>query len=306
MIDTIHIRVVLEFLTIQNLINLIEVTSNGNYERTGRSFIKGKFKNFIIEISGQEVTIMGSLTKYYHGNNLEFLSPQEIKAALKRLSFELGFKVELGRLSRIDIAENLFLKYPVKEYTSRFRPNSKHALIQDGYQTSRTACVYYDKVKELKKNDPVTYELLIRSNPRAKILRFELRILRRLAKIFNVRVVKVVYLYSSSFLKKLARLWLKEYRGIQKTSQPIPINVCSPKELKNALMFLGLKSLGGIDKADDILMLPRAEYDWPYSQTYKLKQLFKSLSSKEYLVKVPSHITELDRAINSSKICSLI
>ena len=123
MIDTVHIRINIERDLIlkskdyiQRLLNVITVDKEGIKHTTGTKYYIGKFRNFIIEIDDNNVAVKGSLAKYYKGNNLEFFGREEIYKALKMLSAELGLNVEKGRLSRIDVADNLYLTTAPKKY----------------------------------------------------------------------------------------------------------------------------------------------------------------------------------------------
>jgi hypothetical protein len=128
-----------------------------------------------------------SLPKFYFGNNVQMLNPEQLKTALSDVQdyveriTELDFDVPSAKLSRVDYGYNVQLKdeYEVKAYLRSFNglflARYKRVSIDDETVTmkskSREVCIY-SKFQETFKQKDVSDELLQQASG---ILRFEPR-----------------------------------------------------------------------------------------------------------------------------------
>lgn len=312
MIDTIHIRInIIEHLIqgkdyIQGLLNVMTVKREGTNHITGTKYYHGKFKNLIIDIDGNKIAIKGSLAKYYNGNNLDFFSREDLIKALKMLSTELGLNVERGRLSRIDVADNLYLSTTPKKYVDLLIGIPRANAFKKGQtkyiERSCSTCVFYDKKKELYKKDVHTFNKLNKSGSNANVLRYEIRYERKLRQLFKVKTVKVALLHSTTFLNKLAEGWINQYQLITKVKQESYNEITIVSQFKKLIMFKGIIALGGFETVGKMIDDLKAINNWKYMPAYNLKQLSKTISNDEFLVDDLPLIEELDAAIADSDI----
>jgi hypothetical protein len=128
-----------------------------------------------------------SLPKFYFGNNVEMLNPEQLKTSLLDMqefvetATELPFDVPPAKLGRVDFGYNIRLKdeHEVKAYLRSFNrlflANYKRVSIDDSTVTmkspSREICIY-SKFDETYKQKDLTNEVLERASG---ILRFEPR-----------------------------------------------------------------------------------------------------------------------------------
>jgi hypothetical protein len=128
-----------------------------------------------------------SLPKFYFGNNVEMLNPEQLKTSLSDVqdyvetTTELLFDVPSAKLGRVDYGYNIRLKdeYEVKAYLRSFNrlflAKYKRVSIDDETITmkskSREVCIY-SKFQETYKQKDLSGEILERSSG---ILRFEPR-----------------------------------------------------------------------------------------------------------------------------------
>ncbi len=128
-----------------------------------------------------------SLPKFYFGNNVEMLNPEQLKTSLSDMqefvetATELPFDVPSAKLGRVDFGYNIRLKdeHEVKAYLRSFNrlflANYKRVSIDDSTVTmkspSREICIY-SKFDETYKQKDLTNEVLERASG---ILRFEPR-----------------------------------------------------------------------------------------------------------------------------------
>jgi hypothetical protein len=128
-----------------------------------------------------------SLPKFHLGNNVEMLTPEQLKASLSDVqkfvetTTELPFDVPSAKLGRVDFGYNVQLKdeYEVKAYLRSFNrlflAKYKRVSIDDSTVTmkaqSRETCIY-SKFQETRKQKDISDELLQQASG---ILRFEPR-----------------------------------------------------------------------------------------------------------------------------------
>ncbi len=318
MVDTVRIEVdIMEDLPqgkdyITRLLKVIDDQKERTDKHRGITTPKiiGKHYNFIIAITNNRfISIQGSLTKYLKGNNFDCLTADEIKQALRLLSKHFGFNVECGTLKRIDIADNLYLSEKPKRYVdSLLRVRNVNPWVNRNtkyFELSQVTIAVYDKLKELEKNDPTLHHIIKRDSPNQNVLRFEVRLLKQLNKLFKVKKVKAVLLYSPSFLCQLARQWYQKYESITKATEELSLNVTSLPQLKRALIYHGVKAHGGINAVINLIDVLKEEGNWVGSTPARAKSALKEIMNDGLLVKKLSLIEELDEAVANSNIITI-
>lgn len=149
---------------------------NVDIKRSSEYRIIGTYKNLKVTITPLCVYIEGSLPKYRYGSNLVTLSRGEQGIIIDEIGAALGLPLREAIVTRVDIAANLQMNNPPKNYfpylssLSTFDRNIIKGSLY--YRQTYREFYFYDKLREAKKhNDPfLTPEL-----QQGHILRYETR-----------------------------------------------------------------------------------------------------------------------------------
>lgn len=214
----------LEFNQISHLVERAEGLSNGSFIH-----YKVKLSNFTIKIvlnlnnKPLRLRFEGSLAKFYFGHNLSTLDPYTCKRAIEMLSDNLQVNISEATLTRIDFGANLCLEFPVANYISslisyRNYPVYNHYTSKTftSLSNSKTLC-FYDKIKELKK-DKKLFSQIPTEYQKQNILRYEMRLQKKLAYSLGMKIVTLNNLTMGNFHKHLAKLWFHSYKKVDKLS----------------------------------------------------------------------------------------
>ena len=118
--DTIHLRLLAE--QVPNISLLEEIPSrlaeNERFTCTSKygSSWHAKHNNLNIIVTGKSVTIKGSISKWYMGNNLHSITLADTQNVLGQLSELIGLPIELFCIDRVDLAANLIMENPAEAY----------------------------------------------------------------------------------------------------------------------------------------------------------------------------------------------
>lgn len=184
---------------------------NGEYSYTG---ILG---NLSVSINRNSVVVKdGSFCKWFLGNNLQVMGRDDVEMGLEKLSDILHLPMDKAIVSRIDIAQNIMLKYPIWEYLSHlgYCKNIKPSEQPNGvyyHQRNLSFCLY-EKIKEQKAAKKPIPELFKEQN----CMRMELRLKNRLAATLKRNSITGALLHNEAFYLEMANLWSDYYKSIQK------------------------------------------------------------------------------------------
>ena len=195
---------------------------SGEHCFDGELVVTGKLDNFNITVSRGGVNIKGgSLCKYHLGDNFKTLGRSDTKRAIERLSDTLHLPIGKAQVTRLDIAQNFIVKYPVQAYYNHFgelRNGKRSPITRDGeiegiyYYQRLGLLLFYDKIKEQQNKKQPIPELYHGRN----VLRYEQRYKGRLSKSFNVERVTGSLLYDEAFYVNVINLWKDNYFNIKK------------------------------------------------------------------------------------------
>lgn len=185
--------------------------ANGEYSYTG------KLENLSVSIKRNSVAVKdGSFCKWLLGNNLQTMGRNDVKMGLEKLSDILHLPMNKAIVSRIDIAQNIMLKYPIEVYLSHlgYCRNIKPSEQSNGvyyHQKNLSFCIY-EKIKEQKAAKNPIPELFKKRN----CMRMELRLKSRLTAILKRDSITSALLYDEAFYFEMIKLWGYYYKSIQK------------------------------------------------------------------------------------------
>lgn len=251
MFDTIYLKLPTKEAGVGNAVQHIAPLLSGvglHRFSDGGVSLSGNLGCLSVSVSDYSISIFkGSLCKWYLGDNFQALGKRDYRDAIENLSDALHLPMEKANVSRVDVANNIILKYPVEVYLQHLGRCAYYTRIEqptaiEYRQKGREKeASFYDKVREQKARHNDIPELYQGRN----VLRFEYRHLSRLCKQFNVPVVQASTLYEDGFYSQIIQHWMDFYKSIHKEKET-EINMDNMKGVKD-LQRLGILAL--IEKA---------------------------------------------------------
>lgn len=268
-----------------------------------RQSIKGGLDNFKVSISEFGISMHGSLSKFYFGNNIQTLTLEQTIEAIQILSERLHVSLFEAKVSRIDFGKVFITKYAPttyfkylgnKRYFERVQ-RTKHSIC---YETKKRVLAFYDKTIEAKKNRisiPEQYE-------NKNLLRYELRYISKICTQLNEAVITGETLCKKEFYSKLLQLWKDQFDSIEKIELNHNIdysNIKTPKDVEEQLFKLLLQEKG-IEYIDGIVENLRMNQQFSDPKYYsrisdRLRAKFK-ISAEVQI----SFLNELNKHIQTS------
>ena len=225
----------------------------------------GYLQNLRITLRQDETMIKGSLARFYYKHNIDTLLQTDVPKALECLSDALCVNVSEGIVKRVDVAATLLMKHDPASYLQILEdyPRTKrvvHTGETVSFINSARAVIFYDKFKEMGKahsrsmRTPVerlVHKELLRRIPR-NILRCECQ-LKNLKRMFPSGL-KVFQLANDAVYLRLIAEWRQACLGVTKSGATAPqTSATTPKELIQNLASAGLRAIGGLSRALDIV-----------------------------------------------------
>jgi len=260
---------------------------------TGRTYYRGHLSNLRITGSESHLSITGSLSKFYSGNNIWSMNSTEVGTAIEALEDCLNASLSEAKVSRLDLAATFEMDYPVKAYFPYFgscgRAEKLKYMNTVYYNLKCRQVVVYDKAKEAGNELP---EPLKDKN----LLRYECRFLKDIPRQFGGSKIYVADLQSPEFQQQLVNRWKSEFQKIQFLKPYVaPGEVLTPKQFSKHLQQIAIEAVGfdrlhsELDSMKHTGMHPR----YVSRCKRKLKELATPASGTNEL------ITELQRKISS-------
>lgn len=270
-------------------------------QKTGEVILRGNYDNLRIKINGNNVSVIGSLPKFYFGDNLQQLTKKDTELAIEKASDLLKLPLKESNIFRLDIGANFNLKEPLFNYysclgnLSRFKKSliaNRQALL---YTTTKRALEFYDKKKEMKRTNqdiPGLYN-------GKSILRYELHLNKRVKDFLKLPELKVKDLYNESVYMKGINFWKDFYFSIQRVNQlkfnNKEIKVINVKILRKELELIGLKSIGE-ERLLEMIEGSKTQIKHR-EQLSRLREFVKDLANEKELTESNESIKELDSKV---------
>lgn len=288
----------------RHLLEICEVSSMATHQQDNREWITGNIGNYKVSASSNYLSLKGSLSKWYLGNNIHEFTPNLLKEAIATLSDTLSLPIGKARISRLDISGNLFVSqkpehyFPLLEYATYYKrfqqPNSLY------FQKTSEKMLFYDKVKESKAKQQV----IPNSMKWKDILRFEYDLLtyKALQKMLNLSDVSPLEILVPDNYNKLVQCWHKSYSMILKKRNMIDLTqVRNSKSFEDLFFAKGLQSeFSSIEAAMQAIELMQEQgFFNDRMQPSRLKAKIKTLYQEPAITTENPLITELDLLIES-------
>ena len=301
--DTIHLRLLAE--QVPNISLLEEIPSrlaeNERFTCTSKygSSWHAKHNNLNIIVTGKSVTIKGSISKWYMGNNLHSITLADTQNVLGQLSELIGLPIELFCIDRVDLAANLIMENPAEAYfphlgiiekgnvLPRHEPSGIYYDLPSK-PLNKSSLLFYSKDKEMRahrKRIPVEWMGL-------HVLRYEYR--------KNLFLVTADSLYKKEFYDGLLEQWKGRYDEITMQNDVIlNLGEIHGKKDFSKLGILALCQLvGGFNKAIEQVEQARVMGKLTSKQAYDFrKALIQANEADGQLTVTSPLIEELNKKI---------
>jgi len=265
---------------------LSEITERQN-ERAGYS-CSGNIGEYAVNIGENGISLKGSLSKYYLGNNIDTLTRHTIKKAIEQLSDSLHLDLRAARVTRLDVSTVMPTKRPPADYYSYLGQKPYFERLQSTkdtlyYNNHQRQIIFYDKTKEAHNSSIAIPEIFLKNN----LFRYELRYTKRLNKQLKADITAST-LTDELFYKAIIKNWHNEFKTIQKLKNQsfMANNTNTLKEAKDAL-FAHLLQQSGQSTIDEFLAELKAAKRFKNRSDYtKLKNdLNKMIGTYDFEVK---------------------
>lgn len=182
---------------------------------TSANTCKAQLKNMVIFKNLNSLTILGSLAKYLHNENMTPLNREGVKQAIKKLERDIGLRLNCAFVCSVEFGASIITKEKPFEYLCLFENTkrltrheaSKLTGIETVAYSSDTGAfgfIGYDKTKEMEKRKQDIPQLFFNTN----VLRLEYKIRQRrgIEAKFNGDLL-AYNLFDGKVYKRFQELW---------------------------------------------------------------------------------------------------
>jgi hypothetical protein len=269
----------------------------------GQVYFSGNLKNCKVSLSGQGLSLKGSLAKYFLPDNFHTLTRSDSARAFEMMADELFLPIQKAIVGRIDFAQNYLMDFAPEayygflgecQYYNRL-PNSNSLYYSNGLRQK----VFYNKIAEGASKGLILPDVWNGQN----VLRYEMRFIRRLPKQFNQAEITASDLSNEKFYMAVFDKWLAEYEAINKLHS-INFNLSdmnSPKDFWKQLSLMAVNMIGQ-DKVIQAVENLRHQKAFDKTEYYsRLKKEIRELCKTPELTAASDLVAELDKKIKASK-----
>lgn len=287
--------------TSRTLQYLSRITQHQNQD--GQEYITGYLGNYKVSISGQGISLKGSLARYFLPDNFHTLTRSDSSRAIEQMSDELSLPLINAKVSRIDFSQNLLMKYKPEAYLS-YLGDCHHykRLVQPEsiyYTNGLRQKLFYNKIAQGKSKGLIIPQIWQGQN----VLRYELRFISRLPKQFKALEITAKTLSDEKFYMRLFDKWLSEYETIHKLHS-INFNLAdmnSPKDFWKQISLMAVNIIGQ-DKIMQEIENLRAKKAFEKPEYYsRLKKEVRQLCKTPEMTTSSDLIHELDKKMKDAK-----
>lgn len=284
---------------LQNLTRYTEHQTND-----GQVYFSGCLgSNYKVSLSGQGVSLKGSLAKYFLPDNFHTLTRSDTARAFEKLADELHLPIDRATVSRFDFAQNFLMDYePEAYYLYLGECQYYHRLTQAKslyYSNGMRQKVFYNKIAEGRAKKMMLPDVWSGQN----VLRYEMRFTSRLPKQFNLPELTATTLADEKFYMGLFDRWQAEYDAINKI-QTINFNLSSmnsPKDFWKQINLMAIQAIGQEKIMQEVETLrARNAFDKPEYYS-RLKKEIRELCKTPDLTTSSELVAELDKKIKGAK-----
>jgi hypothetical protein len=284
--------------TLQSLSGITEHSKDD-----GHFYVSGFVNNYRVNISGQGVSLKGSLAKYFLPDNFHTLTRSDTARAFEMMADELNLPIQKAKVNRIDFAQNFMMDFAPEAYYPflgecqyyKRLPQDKSLYYSNGLRQK----VFYNKIAEGKSNGLNLPHVWNGQN----VLRYEMRFKSRLSQQFNQAEITASSLSDEKFYMTIFDKWLEEYEAINKLHS-INFNLSdmnSPKDFWKQVNLMAINMIGQDKIMQEIENLRHQKaFDKPEYYS-RLKKEIKELCKTPKMTSSSDLVKELDKKITNAK-----
>lgn len=272
-------------------------------QRSNTSYLTGDLGNLRVVYSNLGLSVKGSFSKWFLGDNIQTLTRGDMQRAVEKLSDILHLPMNKAKVGRIDLAKNLLMDFaPSIYYPYLGEALHYQRLVQPKsiyYQNGLRIKLFYDKIAECKRSGIVVPQILSNDN----LLRYELRFTNKLPKQFNCTEVILENLHDETFYMAILDRWKTEYQTIKKINnfQTFGMNMIQgKKQLQQQGILLFIEQRGGLLNVLNEIEEAQKKGELTRKQAFDLKAECREASQSVILTSKSDLIVELDCKINSA------
>lgn len=275
--------------------------------QTGEMREYGKLDSLSVSVYSNGLSIVGSLAKYHHSDNLFTLNRQTTQEAITDIGDRLRVDLRAAKVTSLEFGTHFIMCNPVPEYLALLGevPYLKRCRYTDNtlYYRSKGKREYkvhtfYDKAEETQTRGVKLPPTLTGAN----LLRYELRYNNKLSQQLNTKEVTAAMLYDERFYRSMLQRYSDVYFSINKTNVLKTDIMSEIKTVGDAfeVVIARLINQAGHEEIDTFLSeLKQAKvFDHPIYYT-RLKKKLKDVAGKVSLTETNELINELDEKIRS-------
>jgi hypothetical protein len=274
---------------------------------TGEVCIFGGFDGLKVSIYTGGISIIGSLAKYLHPNNIYTLDRHSTTQAVEKLSDGLHLPLDYAKVTGLEFGTQFVMKYPVERYISKLGDMPKllryHFDVGTLYYKPRgrqqpKILAFYDKAADAAAKTMELPNGFADSN----LLRYEMRINGRLPQQLGVPEVTASTLSEERFYRKMMRLYQGNYFSISKNNQIKTNGMDSIKTVSDAFDVLVAKLISQSEQtqiAGFMEELREAKVFDDRNCYYRLKKKINEIAAKAGTAVPDELIKELDDEIKN-------
>lgn len=250
---------------------------------TGEIAVFGRLGALSVTRYPNNVLITGSLPKYLYGNNVARLDRRATATAIEKLCDELGADIKTAKVTGLEFGAVFTLSRPIREYYARFGnppgmlryievPNETIYYRTKGKEFAKQLA-FYDKSKESAATGVEVPPQL------TNLLRYELRLSKRLPQILQERKITASKLYSNRLYTTVMEKYKENYLAIPKMRTHLIAPPANIQTATNALNVFIAGLIAGKDQefAQYVEALKEAKQLKNKVEIYRLRQKFESL-----------------------------
>lgn len=267
------------------------------------SYLTGDLGNLRVVYSNLGLSVKGSFSKWFLGDNIQTLTRGDMQRAVEKLSDVLHLPMEKAKVGRIDLAKNLLMDFdPSIYYPYLGEALHYQRLVQPKsiyYSNTLRTKLFYDKIAECKSKGLAVPQILSNDN----ILRYELRFNQRLSNQFNCAEILLETLHDEGFYMAILDRWQAEYATIKKINNVQKLDysmIKGKKQLQQQAILFYIEGRGGLLKVLEETEEAQKKGELTRKQAFDLKSEYREASRSVLFTSKSDLISELDKKINSA------
>ncbi len=283
--------------------NKLERTSEHFFNDGNDIAVSGSLGLLKVSVTKNKVKIKdSSFCKWILGDNIQGLYRGDVQRGFEKLSDLLGLPMEKANVTRIDLAQNIIVKYEQSTYLTHLGNLQYYSRLPQNnglyYQNGNGKLVFYNKIHEAKLKGVPIPEIYRNRH----LLRYERRFTSKLANQFNMAEITVKSLYEEVFYTNIIDRWYNDYLKIQKLTD-IHFDykmVKGKKEVYQQSVLFYVQQRGGLLTVLNEVKEAQNKGEIKPKEAFDLRKAYTDACKCELMTSKSELITELDQKMKES------